>query len=69
MLADLAGVGCDIVTIGQYLAPSSNHVSMERYVHPDEFDALRQEALAMGFRHVESGPLVRSSYHAWAHVG
>lgn len=69
VLGDLRAVGCSIVTIGQYLRPSAEHVAIERYVTPEEFDAMRQEALAMGFSHVEAGPLVRSSYHAWAHVG
>jgi lipoic acid synthetase len=69
VLGDLRAVGCSIVTIGQYLRPSADHVAIERYVTPEEFDAMRQEALAMGFSHVEAGPLVRSSYHAWAHVG
>ena len=59
---------CDILTLGQYLRPSEAHLPVERYVPPEEFAALREEALAAGFRHVESGPLVRSSYHAWAHV-
>jgi lipoic acid synthetase len=68
VLGDLRAVGCDIVTIGQYLRPSVSHVPLERYVHPEEFDALRREAEALGFRHVEAGPLVRSSYHAWRHV-
>jgi len=68
VLRDLRAVGCDIVTIGQYLRPSADHVAIERYVHPDEFDALRREAASLGFSHVESGPLVRSSYHAWSHV-
>lgn len=64
VLAELARLGCDIVTLGQYLRPSSHHLPVARYVHPDEFAALRQEALALGIAHVESGPLVRSSYHA-----
>jgi lipoic acid synthetase len=68
VLQDLRGVGCDVVTLGQYLRPSRQHLPIERYVTPAEFDALRLEALSMGFRHVESGPLVRSSYHAWAHL-
>jgi lipoic acid synthetase len=66
--ADIAAAGCNILTLGQYLRPSSSHVAVERYVSPAEFTALREEALAFGFRHVESGPLVRSSYHAWQHV-
>ena len=63
-LADLRRVGCDILTIGQYLRPSVAHLPVARYYHPDEFAALRQEAARLGFGHVESGPLVRSSYHA-----
>jgi lipoic acid synthetase len=63
-LADLRGVGCGILTIGQYLRPTSSHAPMVRYYHPDEFRDLKAAALAMGFVHVESGPLVRSSYHA-----
>jgi lipoyl synthase len=61
---DLAAVGTDVLTIGQYLRPSRDHLPMARYYAPEEFVSMRQEALAMGFRHVESGPLVRSSYHA-----
>jgi lipoic acid synthetase len=61
---DLAAVGTDILTIGQYLRPSRDHLPMARYYTPDEFVFMREEALKMGFRHVESGPLVRSSYHA-----
>jgi lipoyl synthase len=61
---DLAAVGCDILTIGQYLRPSRNHLPMARLYTPREFADLKREAVAMGFRHVESGPLVRSSYHA-----
>ena len=61
---DLRGVGCQILTIGQYLRPSSEHAPMTRYYHPDEFRELKRLALDLGFVHVESGPLVRSSYHA-----
>jgi len=61
---DLADRKVDILTIGQYLRPSRDHLPMTRYYTPDEFAFLKHEALAMGFRHVESGPLVRSSYHA-----
>ncbi len=61
---DLAAVGTDILTIGQYLRPSKDHLPMARYYTPDEFAYMREEAMQMGFRHVESGPLVRSSYHA-----
>ena len=60
----LREVDCDILTIGQYLRPSLNHLPLERYYHPDEFAEMKAEALELGFRHVESGPLVRSSYHA-----
>ncbi|HUX44300.1 MAG TPA: lipoyl synthase [Terracidiphilus sp.] len=61
---DLASVRCDILTIGQYLRPSRDHLPMARLYTPREFAELKAEALKMGFRHVESGPLVRSSYHA-----
>jgi lipoic acid synthetase len=61
---DLADRKVDILTIGQYLRPSRDHLPMSRFYTPDEFDFLKHEALQMGFRHVESGPLVRSSYHA-----
>ena len=61
---DLRAVDCDILTVGQYLRPSPEHLAVERYYHPDEFAEMREEALALGFKHVESGPLVRSSYHA-----
>ena len=67
-LRDLRAAGCDIVTLGQYLQPSENQLKVERYVTPDEFAALKVEGQKLGFRHVESGPLVRSSYHAWSHV-
>jgi lipoic acid synthetase len=63
-LADLRGVGTGILTIGQYLRPSAAHAPMVRYYHPDEFRELKEIALDLGFVHVESGPLVRSSYHA-----
>jgi len=61
---DLADVGCDILTIGQYLRPSRDHLPMARLYTPQEFAELKVKALQMGFRHVESGPLVRSSYRA-----
>jgi len=61
---DLASANVDILTVGQYLRPSRDHLPMTRYYHPNEFRFLKEEALKMGFRHVESGPLVRSSYHA-----
>ncbi|HEX9689196.1 MAG TPA: lipoyl synthase [Thermoanaerobaculia bacterium] len=63
-LADLRSSGCDIATIGQYLQPHGHRLPVERYYTPDEFETLRREAEAMGFLRVESGPLVRSSYHA-----
>ncbi len=61
---DLAAAGCDILTVGQYLRPSRDHLPMARLYTPREFAELKAEALKLGFRHVESGPLVRSSYHA-----
>jgi len=61
---DLANVGVDVLTIGQYLRPSRDHLPIARYYTPDEFAFMKHEALNLGFRHVESGPLVRSSYHA-----
>ncbi len=60
----LREVDTDILTIGQYLRPSLQHLPLERYYHPDEFAEMKAEALLLGFKHVESGPLVRSSYHA-----
>ena len=63
-IADLANVGCGILTIGQYLRPTLAHLPMARYYHPSEFADLKRIALDLGFGHVESGPLVRSSYHA-----
>ena len=63
-IRDLAAADCHILTLGQYLSPSANHVSVARYVPPDEFAAWRRLALDSGFRYVESSPLVRSSYHA-----
>ncbi len=64
VMGDLCGIKCDIFTIGQYLQPTKEHLPVDRYVHPDEFRMYREVGLRMGFRHVESGPLVRSSYHA-----
>jgi len=61
---DLRRVGCDILTLGQYLRPTPGHAPMARYYHPEEFRELKVIALDLGFVHVESGPLVRSSYHA-----
>jgi len=67
-MEDIRAAGCDILTLGQYLQPTKEHLPVDRFVHPDEFRMLKERGLAMGFRHVESGPLVRSSYHAAAHV-
>jgi lipoic acid synthetase len=67
-MADLRAVDVDILTLGQYLRPSAGHIALDRYVTPDDFRMFRDEGLTMGFRHVESGPLVRSSYHAWEQV-
>jgi len=64
VFADLSARGVDILTVGQYLRPSRDHLPIARFYTPDEFRMLKEEALARGFRHVESGPLVRSSYHA-----
>ena len=64
VLRDLKAHNCDMITLGQYLQPSLNHLPVERYVHPDEFDQLRIFGEQLGFKHVASGPMVRSSYHA-----
>lgn len=64
VMRDLREAGVDILTLGQYLRPSRQHLPVERHATPDEFRQLKDEGLAMGFAHVESGPLVRSSYHA-----
>jgi lipoic acid synthetase len=63
-MRDLRAHHVDILTLGQYLRPSPKHLPIVRYVTPEEFDAFRREGKSMGFAHVESGPLVRSSYHA-----
>ena len=63
-MADLREVDCDLLTIGQYLRPSPQHLPIDRFVTPAEFNELREAGAAMGFKHVASGPLVRSSYHA-----
>lgn len=65
---DLLNVGCKILTLGQYLQPSKKHLAVEHYIHPDEFEELRLSAIQKGFDFAESGPLVRSSYHAEKHV-
>jgi lipoyl synthase len=68
VMRDLREIECDILTLGQYLRPSKEHLPVERYVTPQEFSDLKRTGMELGFRHVESGPLVRSSYHAWEHV-
>ncbi|AEL24853.1 lipoyl synthase [Cyclobacterium marinum] len=65
---DLAENGCDILTLGQYLQPTKMHIEVAEFIHPDQFDAYREEGLKRGLKYVESGPLVRSSYHAERHV-
>jgi len=67
-MKDLRSVDVDILTLGQYLKPSDSHIALDRYVTPEEFRELYEVGMALGFRHVESGPLVRSSYHAWEQV-
>jgi lipoyl synthase len=67
-LHDIRGAGVEILTIGQYLQPTPKHLPVDRWVHPDELARYREAALALGFAHCESGPLVRSSYHAHEHV-
>jgi lipoic acid synthetase len=65
-MRDLRQAGCDLLTIGQYLRPSPQHLPVVRYYHPEEFAELKRQGEALGFVHVEAGPLVRSSYHAAA---
>ena len=65
---DLRSSGVDVLTLGQYLQPTTKHLSVERFIHPDEFAELKHEGLSRGFKFVESGPLVRSSYHAEKHI-
>ena len=67
-LADIRGAGVEVLTIGQYLQPTAEHLPVDRFVPPEEFAELRRHALELGFLHCESGPLVRSSYHAHEHV-
>jgi lipoic acid synthetase len=68
VLQDLKDWGCDVVTLGQYLQPTKMHLNVERFVTPDEFDFYKEEGLKIGLKYVESGALVRSSYHAEKHV-
>lgn len=67
-MQDLYDNGCDVITIGQYLQPTSKHLSVVRFVHPDEFAAYQEFGYSIGLDHVESGPLVRSSYHSEKHL-
>src|SRR3990172_11236474 len=69
VLKDIRGTGCEILTIGQYLSPTRNHLPVQRYYHPDEFKELKTIGMEIGFKYIESGPLVRSSYHAVDHMG
>ncbi len=68
VMTDLVNYGCDVITLGQYLQPTKMHLAVERFVTPDEFDFYKTEGQKMGFKFVESGPLVRSSYHAERHI-
>jgi lipoyl synthase len=67
-MKQLVGVGCDVLTLGQYLQPTPKHIAVQRFVHPDEFNELKEIGYNIGFDYVESGPLVRSSYHSEKHV-
>ncbi|MEK6565928.1 MAG: lipoyl synthase [Bacteroidota bacterium] len=67
-MRDIRTAHCDILTLGQYLQPTKEHLPIDRYVHPSEFSMLKEAGMSFGFKHVESGPLVRSSYHAEKHV-
>jgi len=67
-IRDLRAQGVDIITLGQYLRPSDQHLPIARWYTPDEFADLKRYGMSLGFRHVESGPLVRSSYHAWEQI-
>ena len=67
-MKDLANSGVDVITIGQYLQPTKKHLQVERFIHPDEFAEFRDIGYELGIDYVESGPLVRSSYHSEKHV-
>ena len=67
-MKDLRSVGVSIVTLGQYLQPTKKHLPVVEFINPEKFEYLKQKGLSLGFRHVESGPLVRSSYHAEKHL-
>jgi lipoic acid synthetase len=69
VMKDLRNVGCDIITIGQYLQPTKQHHPILRYITPEEFLQFKEIGYSIGFKHVESGPLVRSSYHAEQQAG
>ena len=69
VMRDMRAHGIDMLTIGQYLAPSASHLPVRRYVHPDQFKFFEQEAYAMGFKHAAVGAMVRSSYHADEQAG
>jgi lipoic acid synthetase len=68
LMKDLVNHGCDILTIGQYLQPTKQHLEVDRFVTPEEFEMYKIEGLKLGFKFVESAPLVRSSYHADEHA-
>jgi lipoic acid synthetase len=68
LMRDLHENGCDVLTLGQYLQPTKMHLPVADYVHPDQFKLYEEKGLEMGFMFVESGPMVRSSYHAEKHV-
>lgn len=68
IMKDLNNSGCDIMTIGQYLRPTINHIEVKEYVNPEKFAKYKEYGVSLGFKHVESGPMVRSSYHAEKHV-
>ena len=67
-IGDIRSAGVEVLTIGQYLQPTSKHLPVDRFVTPEEFAGYKRHALELGFAHCESGPLVRSSYHAHEHV-
>ncbi len=67
VMSDLISVGCDILTIGQYLQPSSSHLPVREFVHPKQYQIYEQKGLELGFKYVVAGPLVRSSYKAGAY--
>ncbi|CUS90938.1 hypothetical protein JGI12_01418 [Candidatus Kryptonium thompsonii] len=68
VMKDLRAIDVDILTLGQYLQPTKMHLPVDRYVTPEEFEMLKKLGIEMGFKYVESGPLVRSSYHAESHI-